>query len=63
VRQWREWNAQVVPGDRPVGQQILVAVARWQAAHSPTPRAQLQTAEVARRLSRGQSLYADQDTD
>lgn len=54
VRQWREW------GDTPEGRRILVAVARWLAAHAPTPRAQLQTAEVARRLARGQSVYQDE---
>lgn len=54
VRQWREW------GDTPEGGRILVAVARWLAAHAPTPRAQLQTAEVARRLARGQSVYEDE---
>jgi hypothetical protein len=51
VRQWREW------GDTPEGRRILVAVARWLAAHAPTPRAQLQTADVARRLARGQNVY------
>jgi len=35
------------------------AVARWLAAHSPTPRALLQTADVARRLARGQNLHED----
>ncbi len=54
VRQWREW------GDTPEGRRILVAVARWLAAHAPTPRAQLQTAEVARRLARGQNVYEDE---
>jgi nitrite reductase/ring-hydroxylating ferredoxin subunit len=54
VRQWREW------GDTPEGRRILVAVSRWLAAHSPTPRAQLQTAEVARRLARGQNVYEDE---
>jgi nitrite reductase/ring-hydroxylating ferredoxin subunit len=53
VRQWREW------GDTAEGRRVLVAVARWLAAHSPTPRAQLQTADVARRLARGQSLHED----
>ena len=51
VRQWREW------GDTVEGRRILVAVARWLAAHSPTSRAQLQTADVAQRLARGQSLH------
>jgi len=54
VRQWREW------GDTLEGRRILVAVARWLAAHSPTPRAQLQTADVARRLARGQNVYEDE---
>ncbi len=53
VRQWREW------GDSAEGRRVLVAVARWLAAHSPTPRAQLQTADVARRLARGQNLHED----
>lgn len=39
------------------GGHILIAVARYLAAHSPTERAQLQTADVARRLSRGYSLH------
>jgi hypothetical protein len=51
VRQYREW------GDGPEGRRILIAVARYVAGHSPTPRAQLQTAMVARRLSLGQSLH------
>ena len=54
VRQWREW------GDTSEGRRILVAVARWLAAHAPTPRAQLQTADVARRLARGQNVYEDE---
>jgi len=53
IRQWREW------GDTREGRRILVAVARWLAAHSPTPRAQLQTADVARRLARGQALHEE----
>jgi nitrite reductase/ring-hydroxylating ferredoxin subunit len=36
---------------------ILVAVARYLAAHSPTPRAMLQTARNAIRLARGETLY------
>jgi hypothetical protein len=51
VRQYREW------GDSDEGRHILIAVARYLAAHSPTDRAQLQTAMVARRLSLGQALY------
>src|SRR5262249_22983138 len=51
VRQYREWNG----GSE--GRHILVAVARYVAAHCPTERAQLQTATVARRLSLGQALH------
>jgi nitrite reductase/ring-hydroxylating ferredoxin subunit len=51
VRQYREWGA------CDEGRHILIAVARYLAAHSPTERAQLQTALVARRLSLGHALY------
>jgi len=51
VRQYREW------GESDEGRHILIAVARYLAAHSPTERAQLQTAMVARRLSRGETLH------
>jgi nitrite reductase/ring-hydroxylating ferredoxin subunit len=51
VRQYREW------GESAEGGHILIAVARYLAAHSPTERAQLQTADVARLLTRGQSLH------
>jgi nitrite reductase/ring-hydroxylating ferredoxin subunit len=56
VRQYREW------GDSDEGRHILIAVARYLAAHSPTERAQLQTAMVARRLSLGQALYEAEAT-
>jgi nitrite reductase/ring-hydroxylating ferredoxin subunit len=55
IRQYREWEGQ------PEGEQILVAVARYLAAHSPTQRAQLQTAEIALRLHRGDSLYEEDE--
>ena len=51
VRQYREW------GESGEGRHILIAVARYLAAHSPTERAQLQTAMVARRLSLGEALH------
>ncbi len=54
-RQYREW------GESVAGRQILIAVARYIAAHSPTERAQLQTAMVARRLSRGEAIYESED--
>jgi len=51
VRQFREW------GNTRQGRHVLVAVARYLAAHSPTERAWLQTAEIAERLSRGDQLH------
>ena len=39
--------------------QTLVAIARWQAAHAPTRRATTQTYTIARRLHRGEAVYAD----
>ena len=54
VRQFGEW------GNTEPGRHILVAVARYLAAHSPTERAWLQTADIAARLSRGDQLHADE---
>src|SRR5436190_216234 len=51
VRQFREW------GNTQPGQHILIAVARYLAAHSPTERAWLQTADIAQRLARGDQLH------
>jgi nitrite reductase/ring-hydroxylating ferredoxin subunit len=51
VRQFGEWGG----GDE--GRRILVAVARYLAAHWPTQRAMLQTADIARRLMRGGELH------
>jgi len=56
VQQYWQW------GESPAGRHILIAVARYLAAHSPTERAQLQTATVARRLSRGEAVH-DVDDD
>jgi hypothetical protein len=39
---------------------ILIAVARYLAAHSPTERAALQTADIARRLMRGGELHQEE---
>ena len=39
------------------GGHVLVAAARYLAAHSPTMRSQGQTYDIARRLSRGEILY------
>ena len=40
---------------------VLVAVARYLAAHAPTSRSMNQTARTARRLARGDDIYADVD--
>jgi nitrite reductase/ring-hydroxylating ferredoxin subunit len=53
VRQFEEW------GNTTEGRHILIAVARYLAAHSPTERAALQTADIARRLMRGGELYQE----
>jgi nitrite reductase/ring-hydroxylating ferredoxin subunit len=41
------------------GAHVLVAAARYLAAHSPTMRSQGQTYDIARRLSRGEILYGE----
>ena len=51
VRQFALW------GDTDEGRRILIAVSRYLAAHSPTERAALQTADIARRLMRGGELH------
>ena len=53
VRQFNEW------GNSNEGRHILIAVARYLAAHSPTKRAALQTADIARRLLRGGELHQE----
>jgi nitrite reductase/ring-hydroxylating ferredoxin subunit len=53
VRQFTAW------GDTDEGRHILVAVARYLAAHSPTERAALQTADIAQRLMRGGELHQE----
>jgi nitrite reductase/ring-hydroxylating ferredoxin subunit len=51
VRQFAVWR------DAEEGRHVLIAVARYLAAHSPTERAALQTADIARRLMRGGALH------
>jgi nitrite reductase/ring-hydroxylating ferredoxin subunit len=53
VRQFGEW------GNTDEGRHILIAVARYLAAHSPTERAALQTADIAQRLMRGGELHQE----
>ncbi|WP_275096655.1 Rieske (2Fe-2S) protein [Sedimenticola hydrogenitrophicus] len=51
VRQFQAW------GNNDAGRHILIAVARYLAAHSPTERANYQTTEIARRLLGGRALH------
>jgi nitrite reductase/ring-hydroxylating ferredoxin subunit len=53
VRQFTVW------GDTDKGRHILIAVARYLAAHSPTERSALQTANIARRLMQGGELHKE----
>lgn len=53
ARQFSVW------GDTDEGRNILIAVTRYLAAHSPTERAALQTADIARRLMRGGELHQE----
>jgi nitrite reductase/ring-hydroxylating ferredoxin subunit len=53
--------------DPPAAHRVLVAVARYLAAHAPTSRSMYQTARTAIRLHRGDAIYqaspSDDDTD
>ncbi|MGF6837628.1 nitrite reductase/ring-hydroxylating ferredoxin subunit [Paraburkholderia youngii] len=51
VRQFAAW------GNTAEGRHILIAVVRFLAAHSPTERGMLQTADIARRLMLGSELH------
>jgi hypothetical protein len=51
VQQHQEW------GDTEQGGHVLIAGARYIAAHSPTQREMLQTAEIVQRLHRGEDLH------
>ncbi|MDQ4000725.1 MAG: Rieske (2Fe-2S) protein [Actinomycetota bacterium] len=46
-------------GSTPAGTHVLIAAARYLAAHSPTMRSQGQTYDIARRLSRGEILHEE----
>jgi hypothetical protein len=52
-------HAELALQDANAANRVLVAVARYLAAHSPTSRAMLQTAKTARRLQRGEDLAAE----
>ena len=53
VRQYQSWQGAEEGGH------ILIGVARFLAAHSPTERSQYQTADIARRLHRGGRIHED----
>jgi hypothetical protein len=55
VRQYLAWQG------NPEAAPILVAAARYLAAHAPTLRARHQTARVAQRLMRGGAVHEDAD--
>jgi hypothetical protein len=56
VQQYMAWQ-----GDREASP-ILIAAARYLAAHCPTARASYRTAQVARRLMRGGAVHEDEST-
>jgi nitrite reductase/ring-hydroxylating ferredoxin subunit len=53
ARQFTAW------GNTAEGRHVLIAVARYLAAHSPTERGALQTADIARRLMRGVVIHEE----
>ena len=53
IQQFTEWD------NTDAGRHTLIVIARYLAAHSPTERAALQTADIARRLMRGGELHQD----
>jgi hypothetical protein len=54
IRCWKRGSdSSPFGGDTDESRHILIAVARYLAAHSPTERAALQTADIARRMMRG----------
>ncbi len=55
LRQYRNFEG------RPEGDHILIGVARFLAAHSPTVRSTGQTYDIAARLLRGESLHGEDD--
>jgi nitrite reductase/ring-hydroxylating ferredoxin subunit len=53
IRQYQEWRG------TPQARLILIAMARYAAAHAPTQRSFLQTFAIAQRLHRGDMLYEE----
>jgi nitrite reductase/ring-hydroxylating ferredoxin subunit len=52
-------HSELAPQDPAAAARVLVAAARYLAAHAPTSRAMLQTAKTARRLRHGEDLAAE----
>jgi hypothetical protein len=48
-------------GQAPEATHVLIAAARYLAAHAPTVRAEGQTFQIAERLHRGEKLYEEED--
>ncbi len=58
VRQFTRLSGNgAAPADREAAGHVLIAAARYLAAHAPTMRAQGQTFQIARRLHRGERLF------
>jgi nitrite reductase/ring-hydroxylating ferredoxin subunit len=57
VQQYQAWQG------RPEAAPILVAAARYLAAHTPTARARTQTARIARRLMMGEAIHESLNPD
>jgi nitrite reductase/ring-hydroxylating ferredoxin subunit len=57
VQQYEEWGDTAEGSE---GKNILIALARYLAAHSPTQRSSLQTAEIALKLDRGKVLHEEE---
>ena len=55
VRQYREWQGEPEAGN------VLVALVRFLDAHSPTQRAQHQTADIVLRLHRKVKIYEEEE--
>jgi nitrite reductase/ring-hydroxylating ferredoxin subunit len=54
-------STELAPTQPDRANRVLVAIARYLAAHAPTSRSMLQTAGIARRLARGDDVYVDTD--
>jgi hypothetical protein len=58
-RQFTLLNQQPATQPPPEAIHVLIAAARYLAAHAPTMRAQGQTFQIAQRLARGEKLFEE----